>query len=686
MLSEENAMRMLGEVVDMFEDASSFFKGRRLNRAIEHVAMYRGWHEIARYGGYEMGLTDPQGEANEGVNIARMLVKSSVAQTLKQLPSIEIPAAKDDQRSRAKADMTEKLAKSIMRMIDQDELHRTVSWAKQTGACWFKVCWDINKGKVIPQSYDGFTDKEEEMRYEDDGFGDKVIQPLFEGDVRYEYVPTTDGFPDPSAHTIEEMHHFFQTKLLPIRKLEDRFPTDYFGKSTKGRFSTGNSPRESAPYASIVQDDEVSIADFAAQQSEANVLAELVEFWELPSRQFPRGRLVVYSGSTIISMGPNPYYPTRIPFVLFFGDNIVSGSLYPDGLLEDVKPLQYSTNRVANKMREHLDKMLNAHMLVPRNSGIDKNIWGDKSGQIIEYVKGYKPEPLHVPEIPNSMFSFMENQITRAQQVTGYSDVGRGQAQGDISGRAVAFYTENEQAMREPDMAAHRRSMLQVVQHAVYLYRQYADDGRLIRMVGENGKVELVEFNSEDYDWDYDFVPELYTGRPSSRIAKVSEVLEFMGANLFSDDPSAERARKMLGDEYAAATTYDPFIEDRQRAKRENLLHLRDPLSVLQVQSFDDHKIHNEEHRKYMKTLEFEALPDWRKKALLIHDELHELMGAGADAALLQSQSSPPSTPSPTRGVESPPSGGNSAFPSSPPTIEQFNSMSSSEQASSDQS
>lgn len=688
-LSEDKAAEMLSEVSSMMEDAISAFRVKRLDRVLESAILYRGFTEVGREGSYSMGAIDPMGEANEGINIARMLVKAAVAQTMKQFPSIEIPAAKDDQKARARADMTEKLAKTILRRIEFDELHRSVSWSKQTGAAWLKVCWNTQAGRALPQDYDGFTDEEEKARWEDDGFGDKAAIQLFEGDVSVEFVPTTDGFPDPAAHTIKEMQHFFHVKLLPARKLEDRFPVDYFGETTKGRFAGNTYREEKLGYTSFAGDDNFqSVADHHSQ-SDGNVLCELIEFWEMPTLSFPLGRFLAFSGGMILACGPNPYSPTRLPFVLIQGDNLVPGSLYADGVIADVRSLQYSTNRAANKLREHLDKMLNVHMLVPRGSGIDKNSWGDKTGQVVEYVKGYKPEPLEVRDIPSGMFTYLDEQIRRAQSVTGYTDVGRGDAQTDLSGRAVAFYTENETAMREPDMAAYRRSLLEVARHGVHLYRQFADDGRLLHIVGENGKVELAEFLSEEFDWENDFVPELYTARPQSRAARVSEVLEFMGANLFEDGPGPERARKLLGESYSEASTYDPFIRDKQRARRENLIVLREPTAQIQVQTYDTHEIHMQEHREFMRTPEFESLPDYQKEVLFTHDELHELMAAGADQALLQAQHGPPPTPPGPEGappgLESPPNGGAPMNPAPPPTIAEFNASDSSQQSSFDQ-
>lgn len=689
-LKEENASRMLGEVQELYDDAVSYFRIKRLDRAVENTLLYRGYRETWRDGFHPTSLMDVESEANEGANISRMLVRAAVAQTLKQFPSLEVPASKDDQKARAKADFTEKLGRSILKRMDQDELHRTVSWAKTTGASWLKCYWNMDAGRPLPSNYDGFTDAEEKARWSDDGFGGKAATQLYEGDVTFEFVPTVDGFPDPSAKTIREIQHFFHTKLLPIRKLEDRFTEDYYGKETKGRFSVGGE-------ANLEQRIGMDVAgdghgwESSGSTADSNTYAELTEFWEMPTKRFPLGRFIAFSGSMILSMGPNPYYPARIPFILFQGDNIVPGSLYSDGLLEDVKPFQYSTNRVLNKMREHLDKLLNVHILNPFGSGIEANTWGDKSGQIINYAKGLKPEPLEVRDIPQSMFSYLEEQIRRAQTITGYTDVGRGESQGDLSGRAVAFYTENEQSMREPDMASHRRALLSSVQQAIYLYRQFADDGRLLHMIGDNGKTELTYFREDDYDWDNDFVPEVYSGRPMSRSARMSEVMELMAADVFNDqNPGSKIAQKLLGDEYAYAAAYEPFPEDRARAKRENLDHLKNPQSILSVKTYDTHWIHIEEHRRYMRTVEFEQLPEEQQKMMMVHDALHEMMAMGGEQATagMEQPGQPPPQPGPEGqppGVESPPNGGANIDPAPPPSVGEFAQMDESEQRSTDQ-
>ena len=708
-LSPDNAARMLGEVRELFEDAAGAFRNKRLDRVAECAALYRGWALSLRGGGNYTSPTDPQGEAVEHIPIARFLVRAAVAHTLKQNVGIECPAAKGDAAARSRAKNTERFAQSLLRTkLKQDELRRAVSWSKQGGAAWLKVFWDANAGKIAATSEDGFTDKEFEGL--DDPMSDEKVRPvIFTGDIGCRFVPTTDGFPDPSARSKAEVGHFFEVKMFPIWKAEDMFPTDAFGEPTTGRFDVGLTEEQATLGA--LGDDE----SFFARRDNRNMLCSIVEFWELPTRRYPRGRFIAYSGPTILAIGPNPYFPARIPYILIPGDNLVPASLYPDGLLEDVRGLQYSANRSQSKMREWLDKTLNAYLFVPKQSGIDSDIWGDKPGQIIPYNKGYKPEPYVPPNIPSSMFDFLDQNVERAKALTGYTDIGRGELSSDISGRAVAFATENEQGMREPDMASFREAMVEVAQHMVYLARQFFDNGRMVQILGETGQVEMQEFLSDEYDWDTDLVPEIYSGRPQSHAARISEVLEFSDAGLFAEGPEAERARRMLGNDYSAMSTYDPFDEDRARARRENLAVLKDPMGTpISVMTFDTHKIHLEEHYRWMRTPEFEALPDWQRELALTHCDLHEYLAYAAGLVsdeLVNGQgeqqqqngaspsppganqgqppppgNSPPGPPPSSPGNESPPSGGQERLPAPAPTIDEFAQMSPSEQAAADQS
>lgn len=703
-ISKTRAERMLGEITEYYEDASSAFRAKRALRTIENANFYRGNQYILRGNPENPDYADPRGEATEVINFTQAIVRGAVAIKLKQVPNPEVPAAHDDQRARSKADATERFARSIMRngTIDLDEMHRCVSWAQQAGAGWMKAYWDPTAGRPVADTYEtGFEGPDEEdgeepaeMEPELDDFGNEVTRQVYEGGIRTEFVPTTDGLPDPAARSIREMHHFFHRKLRPVRELFDLFPKDMFGETTRGKWAIGTRTEEQTQFRQLYDDNADPMSALgSARLADGNVLAEIIEYWERPSRRFPNGRLMIFSDKLVLYVGPNPYLPARIPFVLFNGDNINAGSLYADGVVEQIKPLQRSANRTASKMREWLDKIVNAHILAPIGSGIDRNWWSDMPGQVIPYNKAFKPEFLNPPDIPTSLFGYLNEQIERSKFIAGYSDVARGEIPSDISGRAVAFATENEQTTREPDMQGHRSSVLKLMQECVHLARQFYEDGRLERMIGENGKWELVEFRSEDYDFENDLVPEIYSDVPTTRAARFSEAAEMMSAQMLGDTPEAKRARRLIGGRVAERLGDDEFERDRNRARREQVELVRmarDPMLMpaqLQVKSYDVDEIHLEEHNDFRKTPEYENLPTWLQMQFDEHCDVHELQKvAKLQAEGMFGQPGEPMQPQQLGpGVESPPSGGAPVNPGPPPSVSEFNQMDASTQASSDQ-
>lgn len=150
---------------------------------------------------------------------------------------------------------------------------------------------------------------------------------------------------------------------------------------------------------------------------------------------------------------PEPLLPSRIPFVPFFGDNLVPGSLYPDGLIEDLRDPQRSVNFGVSKTEAILDLMVNPKWLVPIGSMVDMDAFDNKVGGIIEYQMGKRPEPANFNDVPPSLANFVQENIERHNKISGYSDVARGDNSTSKaeSGRMVALLSQGERTTREPE-------------------------------------------------------------------------------------------------------------------------------------------------------------------------------------------------------------------------------------------
>ncbi len=687
-IKKKKAKSQFTHVLAMFEDAYTNYEEKHRARDYENASFYRGFQYEVEEPFVEFYEDDF--EAAEVQNITRQHVRAAVAETLRQLPNIQIAADNSDQGAQARARASESLCRSFIHngTIDWDELHRCVSWSKQTGLSWLKVYWDPDAGQEIaPQEEYDLEGDEDDMVSEEgsdsipeesddeaaeteelDEFGHSIETRYFEGDIATMFVPTTDGLPNPDARTPKEIRHFFHVRLRTVSELEDMFPEDMFGDKMAG-WDTGHQHYSQDEF-NFLQDDGY-YGDSEPVKADGNEMAQLVEFWEIPTKRYPNGRFALFTGKRLIYIGPNPLKPARVPFVPFLGDNLVAGSLYADGVIEDLKPLQRTINRTASKMREHLDKVTNSHLLVPLGSGIDANTWGDKPGQIIRYQAPYKPEFINPPEVPVTHFNMIQSLNDLANKISGYHDIVGQQSQGgDLSGRAIAFLKENEQAMRQPEMMTFRWAFIQVLQHALHLARQFYDEGRMIRMQGEDNRWELKAFSEGEFDFQNDLVVEVFSGAPNSPAMKFSETIEMLNNGILSDTPEGARARMMLGDGYANKSTFDHFAEHRARAKRENLIVAESWGQPIEAKLYDEHEVHLEEHNKFRVSVEYENMPPEQQALMDQHCDMHENMLAAQEQLYGESQATlaggdmsiPPGAEMP-EGAPSPMDGGQAATP-----------------------
>lgn len=684
-LKEDEVMAQMAMIDSKFQDAASAYRLRREEREFVNAMFYRGLQVPGPLSDYDPA----EDEVVRIHNIIRPIIRAATAATLRQMPNISCPAAKDDARSLKRAKNTELLCRSWTRsgVIDWMELHRTVSWSKQCGLGFLKVFWNPDGGRMVQveealdptmgKDPDEWWEAEEAAdNYERDIMGDRIMPFEPEGEIETAFVSSADALVMPSARTWKEVKHLFHVKMRTVEELRDEYPKDFFGRDIEN-FDTGNIVGAASRMRTMQTGDSGIAMD--GSSSEGDVLAAITEFWEVPCKRYPNGRFAVFSGKTILYYGPNPYFPSRIPFVPFFGDNLVPGSLYPDGLIEDLRDPQRSVNFGVSKTEAILDLMVNPKWLVPIGSMVDMDAFDNKVGGIIEYQMGKRPEPANFNDVPPSLANFVQENIERHNKISGYSDVARGDNSTSKaeSGRMVALLSQGERTTREPELIQHQRSMRDTYQHCVHLARQFYDDGRILNMIGENNSATLREFRSDDFNFDHDLVLEIDSGAPQGSAERFSEVLELAGAGVLDDGPVAERARRMLGDRYVDASTHDPFDALRQYVQRQIEEIITDPgaqpMASPAVWKAD---VCLEEIDRFRVSVDYARLPDYDRARIDMLaesygdlDEAQEINLAMRQGMMAGGPSQPGDLPPPgasppaMAGAESPMDGGASQAP-----------------------
>jgi hypothetical protein len=364
------------------------------------------------------------------------------------------------------------------------------------------------------------------------------------------------------------------------------------------------------------------------------------------------------------------------------GDNPEIKSLQSAGVVADVKGPQRSLNRAESKMREWVDKVLNARVWLPRGSGVDPDELTDLEGQAVEYNPGLRPETDRPPEIPQSMFQFANSHAESAKAISGYGDVAQGAVSSDVnSGRQLAFQKEAEESPRSPDMTEYKIYLTECLTQMLMLAREFYNDQRMVAMLGNEGKWEYKEFLSDEFDLDNDLILDVFSSRPDSPSQRMSEILELANAQLFDpENPGAKAALKLLGGDYARAHTWDAEQAARAKARRQILQATREPWKQLATYPSDGHKIWLDTVDEYRQSLEFEELPEVSRKLINDAAEMHEMFLQAQDAALGMSQEmqgpSGPMPPGPAPegppGQSSPMDGGAPPEPAPPPSMAEF--------------
>lgn len=632
MISEKKAQELLAQIKDDVKAAEDAVM-LRLDKWLERMAFYRGLHYTVQDGSFHLDLDDPVGEAREVHNFIPSLVKAAVATRIQHFPNPQVPAVDNNQKSLARARATERLLKSFVDddILTGEEFVRALHSAAILGGAWLKIYWDPFSGKPVPNipnrneiiMVDDETGEtvvhEVEEEIEVDIFGSPIPIKGYEGRIKVAFVDLFDGWPDPCATTPDELRFFVHRKVRPIEELQREFPKDLFGN--KVNWNSG-SDAAWAQKQSVLSTDNYSL-----NNPDEGVL---IEYWLAPNEDFPNGMLCVYSGNSILSIGPCILAPARLPVVFLGGDNIVPGGLYPDGVVEHLIQPQKTLNRAESKMRELLDRMLNPHILVPHAADVDAEIFGEVGGQVIYYNAGYPPHILHAPEIPSSMFSLSQAMVERMQAISTYSDITRGNVPGRVeSGRAISFLQENENNIRTAEVRLYKRSVLDAMMHCLWVAKQNYPQGRLIRTLSEEAWTYF-EFNSDDYDWDIDLAPEPFSGAPNSRALRWAETMEAWQQGLFNDEmPGAKEVRRMLELDNQDRSTIDKGRVHRNLALMENqqIIAMSKgayPGPVNPVREFQDNEIHLEEHNAFRNSQEYLDLTPAARQALDYHCEEHE--------------------------------------------------------------
>ena len=501
-----------------------------------------------------------------------------------------------------------KLAKAILNSaIDNNSLSNLIStathWSEITGTCFYKICWDNSLGNTI-----GKLDNKD----------------VKNGDVSISICSPFEIYPDSNSSVeIDDCESIIEARAFPVNQINELWNINLQGEDidiyelNNNAFISNISGRS-------------NITKIIHSTKHNHVL--LLERYEKPTVKNPNGKLTIICGNKLLYDGDLPYKLGKneersYPFIKQVSTKQLA-NFWGISVIERCIPLQRAYNAIKNKKHEFIARLASGVLSVEDGSVDIDNLEeeGLAPGKILIYRNGSKPpEFLNPGTIPSELENEEEKLLTELNNLCCVSDITTNNTiPGNLnSGSALSILISQDESRLSLTAEHIRNSIQKIGSYIIKLYKQYATTKRLNKILDENGALELFYWTNSDLNSD-DVILELDNELEESLKDKREYILKLYNAGLLSDENgniSSNTKSKLLT--ILGLNSWEPYETTdelhKKKASRENLelIKIETPLPI------DNHKIHIEEHTRFLISDNADDLNQNFKNKLLKHIEEH---------------------------------------------------------------
>ena len=576
--AEERERALVREVTEKFAERQ---KQRRM--------LERGWELNMNFlsGNQYVGIT-PAGELEEEqpryywqcrevFNHIAPAIDTRCAKLAQVRPVMSVRAATGEEGDMRTAKISSNVLRSVLEECSFDEtMARAAVWSETCGTSFYKVLWDASARGG-------------------------------EGGVCIAAVPPFEIYPeDLSCERVEDQPSIIHARAMPVAEISERYGIK--AAPEKAEFPL-------APYAAA--------SNFAGGLGRGALpvredCALVIEYYEKPTRAYPKGRFLAVAGGRLAYEGELPYcngeagergYPFAKQCALEF-----SGAFFGGSIIDRMIPVQRAFNAVKNRKHEFLNR-LTAGVLAVEDGSVDTEELieeGLPPGKVLVYRQGAPAPKMLAPDsLPSEFQQEEERLLDEFILVSGVSELSSTTQNRThvTSATGLQLLIDLDDTRLAVTTDSIRRAVKKVGRQVLRLMRQFAGKRRLMRMTGEGKKVEMYYFSSADISSD-DVVFETENEGAVSPSRRRSLIYEMYDKGLFAGEDGSvpEETRERVLDALGfggldSARGLKPL--HRNKAAEENL-RLAEGEEV-RADFYDDDDAHISEHTRFLLSDEFAA-------------------------------------------------------------------------------
>ena len=523
-------------------------------------------------------------QEREVFNHITSIIDMRLAKLNRVRPKMTVVPTSNDESDIKTAKISKKIVNSIYNKEDMSKIiSNATKWSEVTGTSFYKVFWDNNAGVTVAKESDG--------------------NKLKMGDVTICAISPFEIYPDSiNSENIEDCKSIIHAKAYSTDDVEL-----IWGKKVEGGdvniFSLDSTSRGLGGL------DYNGVATKIINTTKSNNVV-VIERYQRPSLAYPNGRLTIVAGNALLYDGELPYKngvdgDRDFPFIKQVSLPI-NGCFWGCSIIEKIIPVQRAYNAVKNRKHEFLNRLSMGVLTVEDGSVDVENLEeeGLSPGKILVYRQGSNaPGFMTNAHVPNEFANEEEKLLTEFKVISGVSDLmNLTRDYANTSGVALQLLIEQDEAKMLVTSEQIKFAIKAIARHILRLYKQFATVPRLLKVVGDNGELEMIYFNASDITSD-DIVFEADSELNESLAQRRSMIFELLKSGLLQDQDGklSNRMRakvlELLG--FGLWESVQDINElQKHRAENENANFILG--KSFEVKEIDDHDIHIQEHIAFM--------------------------------------------------------------------------------------
>jgi hypothetical protein len=586
-------------------------------------------------------------QEREVYNMIATISETRIARLSRLKPIMKVRPASSDQNDISSAKVSSMLLTSTWHDEEMDRKYeKYIAWLETCGTAFFKPIWNKDKGRILQedvaekdpmelQSQEG--DKEETTApLQDDPFQSaqqRII--LREGDIDTEVVSPFEIYPDNSHGDFDDTKSVIHARAYHIDDIQD-----WWGEKIEEEkvdvitLQGSNSGMGGLGYG-------VGSFRYTSQSLKKHALVK--EYYELPSKRYPYGRMIVVAGNKTLYAGVLPYNVGEdgepgFPFVRAVSIPVV-GSFWGKSVIERCIPIQRRYNALRNRKAEYLNLVTIGQWYAPDGVVEDESVLNNEPGNIIRYRNignGVRPEPVVFPSLPQSFEMESQTLMQEFTAVSGVSELSRfSEAPSGVkSGVALSIAGEQDDTRISMTTNQLEISSVELGKKWIRLYRQFCQEPRIIRYIGDSSDIDVLYWEASDLKSD-DVIIDNSSALAETPAQRKQMVFDLIQTGLFNrpetNPYTSEGVRKILQmlefGHWEGGVDEDETLQE-QKAKRENRQMLDGTL--LPINEYDSDELHIREHYRFMMSTDYEEMMQTEQgieidELFKIHIESHKM-------------------------------------------------------------